>query len=94
MPGHEYLNVFSPDVCPGAPGSGPYLGLCANDPNMLIAQAVLPTGVEPFHFTAYDRRRTFGPFQAQPGLTIDGICVDVTGGTLGCASAVSRVALQ
>ena len=29
--GRDYANVFSFDICAGGPGSGPYLGLCAQD---------------------------------------------------------------
>jgi hypothetical protein len=94
VPGHEYFNVFSPDVCPGPPGSGPYLGLCSNDLNVLVAQVLLPLGSPPFHFIAPERTLAFGPFTLPAGTTYDAICSDFTGGTIHCVSNVGRLTIH
>src|SRR5207244_3311547 len=50
--GREYFNVITGETCPGGPGTGPYLGLCASDPQLLISEVQAPLGALPFHFAA------------------------------------------
>jgi hypothetical protein len=93
VPGHEYFNIFSTDVCAGGPGTGPYGGLCSNDFSNLVQQALLPLGAAPFHYLATGSSASFGPYPAPIGLTLDVLCIDsvnVATGNLGCLSAVSR----
>jgi hypothetical protein len=93
IPGHQYFNVFSLEVCPAGPGSGPYGGLCASNPASLVQQLLLPLGTTPFHFLATGANATFGPYQVPPGLTFDALCVDsvdLNAGTVGCFSPAQR----
>jgi hypothetical protein len=92
--GGEYYDILSLEACAGAPGSGPWLGLCAINPGPLFAQFALPVGSPPFHFIATAPSQTFGPFQGAPGTIVDGVCFDFTGGALGCVSPVRRLAIQ
>ena len=89
----EYYNVFSDSLC-GSIGTGPYLGLCAPDPSLLILQFNLPVGAVPIHFTAPVVTMTFGGYALPPGLWLDAVCFDYTGGTLGCVSNVTRIVVQ
>jgi trimeric autotransporter adhesin len=91
--GHEYFNVFSAEACGLGPGSGPYLGLCASDPSFLLWQFALPLGVTPVHFMASSSTMQFGPFSAPP-MTVDVVCFDWTGGSLGLHSIVTRLVIQ
>ncbi len=93
IPTHDYANVFSLAPC-GVAGSGPYLGLCASDPSELVAQVLLPPGTPPFRFVATSTTATFGPYSTAPGITIDGIVIDVTGSPAGCHSPVGRRVVQ
>ena len=93
IPGHEYFNVFSDSLC-GLPGTGPYLGLCAPDPSFLLFQVTLPVGVLPIHFVALGGTAEFGGYQLPAGLSLDSLCFDWTGGTLGCWSPVTRFTVQ
>ena len=93
LPGHTYHNVFSLEIC-GVIGSGPYLGLCASDPNTLLDQFYLPLGTLPFHFTQTAPVQTFGPYPVPAGVTFDALSFDVTGNALGCLSAVRRWTTQ
>ena len=93
IPGHEYFNVFSDSLC-AAPGTGPYLGLCAPDPSFLLFQVTLPVGALPIHFVAPVGVSAFGEYQLPAGLSLDGVCFDWTGGTLGCWSPVTRFQIQ
>jgi hypothetical protein len=94
--GNEYFNIFSLDVCPGVPGTGFYSGLCiyglANY-QFVFSQLMTPLGTPLSHFVAPSSYVTWGPF-ALPPLTIDGICLDVTGGVLGPVSPVARLVIQ
>ncbi len=94
VPGHEYFNLYSTQLCGGDPGSGPLLGLCANDLTELLWQIGMPVGVKPFHFIAARTSASAGPFAVPPGLAFDGICLDVTGGGLGCVSPAIRFTVQ
>jgi hypothetical protein len=76
VPGRETFNVFSVEPCPGSPGSGPFLGLCASDVGSLYAQALLPLESPPFHFTASSSSMAFGPFVVPP-LVVDALAADV-----------------
>jgi trimeric autotransporter adhesin len=93
-PGASVYNVFSLDSCPGLLGSGPYLGLCCNDPAFLLSQVVNPPGVVPFHYTAWAPSASFGPYGLPPGIGIQGVCFDFTGGALHCVSTVAQVVVQ
>jgi hypothetical protein len=92
LTGTDSFHVMSLEPAPGGPGSGPYLGLHTAFPANLIAQVALPRGALPFHFTAV--RPTFS-FQiaagVPPGLTVEMIALEVTGGTLGRVSPVATV---
>lgn len=91
--GREYHNIFSDSSC-GTLGAGPYLGLCAPDPAFLTAQFNLPVGAVPFHFQTPLGSMTFGGYQLPPGLALDVVCFDYTGGVLGCVSPVARITVQ
>lgn len=86
----EYVTVFSLDPCVAGPGSGPYLGLCSNNLPVLLSQLLVPLPSPPFHFIAAASPVSFGPFAVAPGLVIEAITVDVSGGVLGCWSPVRR----
>lgn len=93
VPGHEYFNfVFLP--CAGAPGSSPtqYLALCPSSIGAVLTQLSLPLGVAPFHFLATDTYMIQGPFMVGP-LTVDAICVDLTGGVVLASSGVQRLTI-
>jgi trimeric autotransporter adhesin len=94
VPGREYYNVFSDSLCPGPPGTGPYLGLCAPDPSFLLLQFSLPVGSVPIHFVAGASVVSSGGYQLPAGLSLDGVCFDWTGGSLGCWSQVARITVQ
>jgi hypothetical protein len=91
-PGVEYFNIFNPELCPGGPGTGPYLGMCATTPaslQFLIDQIVLPIGAVPFHFAASSGYQTFGPFFVFP-LSVDVITLQMAGGSISAFSPVDR----
>jgi hypothetical protein len=92
--GHEYYNFFSVEPCSIAVGDGPYLGLCASSLSPLLQQFSLPVGTAPFHFVHASpaQTATFGQYPLPP-MTVDGICVDWTGGTLGKFSRVKRLTI-
>ena len=92
--GHEYFIIFSFELCPGVPGSGPYLGLCATDPAALVAQLGVPLGIPPFHFLATQTTASFGPYPAPPGLGIEALCLHFQSGAITGASAVARLIVQ
>jgi trimeric autotransporter adhesin len=93
VPGHEYFNLFSLDLCTPDPGTGPYGGLCASNPGFLMQQVLLPLGSAPFHYLATGTSASFGPFVLPAGLSFDVLCVDgidLASGTAGCMSSVTR----
>ncbi len=95
-PGNEYYNIFSLDLCPGAPGSGPFLGLCATSAvniQFMIEQVLAPAGTPLTHFVAPSSYVNWGPFSLPP-LTVDGVCFDFTGGVIGPVSQVARITIQ
>ncbi len=94
VPGHEYFFVISPELCPGAIGSGPYLGLCSSNEPFLIAQISLPLGTPPFHFLASASSELFGPYPLAPGVAFDAVAFDLTGGLLLGFSPVARIVIQ
>jgi hypothetical protein len=94
VPGVEYFNVLSLEPCPGPPGSGPYLGLCATNPALLAWQLLEPLGNVPFHFIATANTTNFGPFPVPPGLTIEAVCFSPSLLTGGCTSPVRRYVTQ
>ena len=94
VPGHEYYNLASLDPCAAGPGTGPYGGLCFADPATLINQLLAPIGAVPFHFVAGAADAAFGPFLLPPGLAVEALSVDVTGGVIGCISPVTSFTTQ
>ncbi len=96
IPGLEYYNIFSLDVCPGGPGTGPYGGLCFSTGNLsfLINQLALPLGSIPIHFTApAGGTTTFGPY-TMPPMTIEGLCVEISAGAINRLSEVTRFTIH
>jgi hypothetical protein len=90
LAGHEYFTAGTLDEpCPGGVGTGPYLGLCTADVSGLIAQVLSPLGTPPFHYLAPACSLTFGPVGLPPGIVLQVICFDLTGGVLGAVSPVS-----
>lgn len=92
--GREYFDIASFESCGGGPGTGPYLGLCASNPTVLVNQALSPVGTEPFHFIATATMKTFGPYAVPPGLTCEAICIDATANHLWRVSAVDSILTQ
>lgn len=92
--GHEYHDIFSLEPCPGGPGTGVWLGLCTSDPMIFVSQFLLPAGVDPFHIVATSENRHYGPYALPPGITVEGVCFDFTGGALGRVSAVTSLLIQ
>ena len=92
-PGNEYYNIFSTTPCPGAVGSGPYLGLCAASLGDFLAQVSLPIGAAPFHIIAPSSHVNWGPYTLPP-VIVDAVCFDYTGGVLGPVSPVFRITVQ
>lgn len=97
LPGHEYYNLFSLDLCPGGPGTGlDAFGLCILslvNLNCLADQLLLPVGTDPFHFIASASTQIFGPYVVAP-VTLEGLCLDFTGGLIGPASEVVRIEVR
>lgn len=98
QPDREYYNLFSLDVCPGGPGSGPagYLGVCLNSSANLAflnQQLLLPIGAQPFHFVAAASYAVSGPNFVAP-ITVDALCIEVTPTGIGSASEVRRIVVQ
>ncbi|MAG56193.1 MAG: hypothetical protein CMJ83_07885 [Planctomycetes bacterium] len=95
-PGNEYYNLFSLDLCPGGPGTGPIatLGGCLG-PNaqFVFSQLMAPLGAVPFHVIAPAVNPSWGPFTVPP-TTMDALCVDVTSGIIGPVSPVVRIVVQ
>lgn len=97
QPGIEYYNLFSLDLCPGGPGtgSGPF-GSCiltAQNVQFISNQISLPIGSPPFHFIAPSSFVTWGPFALGP-MTVDAICIEVTGGAISATSPPVRLTVQ
>ena len=88
------------DPCPGGPGLGPFLGLCANNAGTLGFLIIQVTSSmnpgNPFHFSAFATTTTWGPFGGfNPGLTIEAVCfyLDTTTGSL-VSGPVSNLTIQ
>jgi hypothetical protein len=94
IPGNEYYNIFSLESCPSGQGMGPYLGLCTSDLPGLLSQLAMPLGSIPFHYAATTATTTLGPYPLIPGITLEGLCLDFTGGILGSVSPVERISIQ
>lgn len=97
-PGNEYYNIFSLDPCSGGSGTGPVasFGACVFTPanlTFVTNQLISPVGTQPFHIIAPSSYSNWGPFSVGP-VTVDAICVDVTGGVIGATSSVSRITVQ
>ena len=96
IPGNEYFNVFSLDLCLGGAGTGPYLGLCsatAANTQFLVGQAMAPLGTPLTHFLAPSTSVVWGPISIPP-ITIEGVLFDFTGGVLGPISPVTSLTIQ
>ena len=96
IPGDEYYNIFSFDVCPGGPGAGLFGGLCVSSPvnfQFILDQLFAPLGTIPVHFTAPSSYVLSGPFNL-PSLTVEALCFDWTGGVLGPISQVATIVIQ
>lgn len=92
-PGNEYFILYGSSPCPGPPGSGPLLGLCAATPQdlqFLLLQLMNPLGSPAAHFIATNVDMSWGPILIPP-LTVDALCLDVTGGLLSATSSVARM---
>jgi hypothetical protein len=80
LPGAETWNALTVnDPCPGGPGSGPLLGLCASTPaalSVLLGQVTSPINPgNPFHFPASSSALSWGPFGGiGPGLVLEAVC--------------------
>jgi hypothetical protein len=94
IPGHEYYNIASFELCPGCIGSGPFGGLCFSDLGFLLVQLAYPVGWHPFHFVPTSPTSSSGPYGAPIGASFEAVCADVTGGVLGCTSHVARFTVQ
>lgn len=86
-PSLPLTQVFSADTL-GAVGSGPFLGLAAVDPSLLVSQAQIP--VEPFRVGGGDRARASGPWTLPPGLTLDLVSIIGAWPNYGAFSEVHR----
>lgn len=91
VPGREYWNVFSVEICTAGVGTGPYAGLCATDINTLLNQVLMPLGAEPFHYIPTGGSRGFGPYALPSGLSFDMIVFDLYAIDLSAVSNVFRV---
>ncbi|HGY92249.1 MAG TPA: hypothetical protein ENK43_13855 [Planctomycetes bacterium] len=65
-PGAVYHSLLSLEPCPGGPGTGPYLGLCTQNPQGLLTQFQAPLGTPVLHFLASAPTIRWGPFPALP----------------------------
>ncbi len=90
--GRTYHHFISADTCT-LPGSGPFLGLCSSDWNLLIAQYFLPPGYLPFHFVADRMTYELGPYSGLPSLLIDVVLLEETPGLISGLSSVERILL-
>lgn len=96
-PGREYYNLVSIDPCPGGPGTGPGpFGSCLSPQGLqfLTQQLQMPVGTGPFHFIAPSSYVAWPAMTGLPPITVDAICIDVTGGTVGPVSPVVRITVQ
>ncbi len=88
--GSEYFNVFSTDVCAGT-GAGPYLGLCASGGaglQLIALQVLAPLSTPPFHVLATSPSASWPAVPNVPPITIQGVCFEVVGGSIGETSRV------
>ena len=93
IPGLKYFNIFSVEPAPLGPGTGPYLGLFATDPAVLLAQLVPGFGV-PFHFAATSTTTFFGPYPIPSGAVIEAVCFECNDDQLGCVSVNPHFTVQ
>ena len=96
-PGREYFNLFSTTPCPTGPGTGSGLyGICLTSASLqsLAVQLQTPLGAGPLHFVANQSHVLHAPLVGLPPLTVDAICLDVTGGVIGFNSPVVRVVIR
>lgn len=91
VPGREYWNVFSLELCAAGIGTGPYAGLCVTDVNFLINQVLMPVGAEPFHYIPIGGARAFGPYNLPSGTNFEFVVIDLYALDLDVVSNVSRV---
>jgi hypothetical protein len=94
--GGVYFNLMSLEPCPGGPGTGPFLGLCASTPSalqFLIGQTLLPLGTPLFHFGAITPYSVWGPYSLPP-ITVDAVAIAMTNGLIGGVSPVVRIVVR
>lgn len=94
-PSARHFNVFSVEACPGAPGSGPLLGLCASPGpafQFLVDQVNQPLGTLS-HFCPAQTHVTWPPL-AVPPVVVEGLCLEVPGATISAMSPVLRFTVQ
>jgi hypothetical protein len=94
LSGRTYLSVFSAEGAGSPVGLGPWAGLYALDPALLLLQVGVPLGTEPFLWTAVGPNYAFGPVPLFPGLVVDVATADVTGDRPPLISGVERVAVR
>ncbi len=97
-PGRVYYNLFSTDLCPGGPGTGPLqtFGGCVYTPlnvASIVGQLGSPVGTAPFHVVAPSSYVNWGAFNVPP-VTVDAICIDAQGSLAGPTSPVVRITIQ
>jgi hypothetical protein len=96
-PGREIYNVFSLDLAPGGPGTGPpwLLGLSITTPanlDFVLDQLTAPLGT-PFHFTAPASYVLWGPFPLAP-VTVDAVTFELIDGAIGNTSIPVRLTVH
>ncbi len=94
-PGNEYYNLFAV-ACPTSPGTcgGPFgANWTTQNVNLVLWQMTRPVGTEPFHVVAPSSYVNWGPYNLPP-ITLDAICIDFTGGSIGATSPTVRITVQ
>lgn len=90
--GRRYHHFISTDTC-ALPGTGPFLGLCSSDWNLLLAQYLLPEGSVPFHFVADRMGYELGPYTGLPSVLVDVVLLEETSSLVSGISSVERILL-
>lgn len=90
-PGNQYYNLFTFGPCGATGVQLPQLGICG-DLNALLSQFNSPLGT-PFHFIANADSMTWGPYQLPPA-TVEGVCFEWVGGSLGFVSRPVQFVIQ
>ncbi len=94
-PGSEYYNLFAV-ACPTGPATcwGP-LGAnwTTQNVSLVLRQMTRPVGTEPFHVVAPSSYVNWGPYNLPP-LTLDALCINFSGGSIGATSPMVRITVQ